>query len=656
MDYIQGDDSPELLIADRYLVNTTQKQSMIGGCPTWVAQDITATGSTWLALAPSMPSPRFSELMFFRHESVIGLHAHEYHNGALWVLCAHPPGPSLAEGLGLWSESQIIDGVIRPMADALEKLDTAGLTCRGIRPENLFVGQGLHKVVLGPLGVAAGATLQPVLFEPLCSAACHPTARGVGTIACDVFSLGVLVLSLCIGELPLKGLSDAEILRRRFELGSATAYMQGHNVPAGLVSLLEAMLSDTPENRPGPSDLITIAPSKLFSLRAEIPARTPLMIGGVEVRTPRALAWYGGKYQNEFLSLLQRKIISQWLHRELELSVMSSLIEQAGVAFLPSGANKAVDPTTMVVTRAIAILDPAAPMFWAGRWFWPEAIPQMLAHAEAGAFPPDEQRNIRGIASFLMTSPEVFDAPTLPALQATQIGALAVAARRTGAKGMEQLRRLPYDMNVYQPCLSSRCLKERISLSAGLLQWLNGHLSEEEVSAEDIGRSGFMDDQMRTFLESHCARQGIVPLAQSQKAGLPSWLADLTLLAAAQRRFDKEALSSIARRALPLLETELKQWRSRTARAKRRAKLSQLAEAGNLTRFLDNVNDPAGLQKDRKMARQAEVEIAHLEQILEDEPNRKAVHEKQARNAGEFFSLLVGIVVSMASIWLEFCQ
>ncbi|UMM09025.1 hypothetical protein MKW11_02855 [Gluconobacter frateurii] len=656
MDYTQGDDSPELLIADRYLVNTTQKQPAIGGCPTWVAQDITATGSTWLALAPSMPSPKFSELMFFRHESVIGLHAHEYHNGALWVLCAHPPGPSLVEGLGLWSESQIIDGVIRPMADALEKLDAAGLTCRGIRPDNLFVGQGLHKVVLGPLGVAGGAELQPVLFEPLCSAVCHPTARGVGTIAGDIFSLGVLVLSLCIGELPLQGLSDADILRRRFEVGSATAYMQGHNVPVGLVSLLEAMLSDTPENRPVPSDLITIAPSKLFSIRAEIPARTPLMIGGVEVRTPRALAWYAGKYQNEFLSLLQRKIISQWLHRELELSVMSSLIEQAGVAFLPSSGNKAVDPTTMVVTRAIAILDPAAPMFWAGRWFWPEAIPQMLSHAEAGLYPPDEQRNIRGIAGFLTTSPEVFDAPTLPALQSTQIGALAAAARRTGAKGMEQIRRLPYDINVFQPCLSSRCLKERISLSAGLLQWLNRHVSEDELSADDIGRSGFMDDQMRTFLESHCARQGIIPLAQSQKAGLPSWLADLTLLAAAQRRFDKEALSSVARRALPLLETELKQWRSKTARARRRAKLSQLAEAGNLTKFLENVNDPAGLQKDRKMARQAEVEIAHLEQILEEEPNRKAAHERQARNAGEFFSLLVGIAVSMASIWLEFCE
>ncbi len=656
MDYTQGADSPELLIADRYLVNTRQKQPDLSGCPAWVAQDVTATGSTWLALAPSMPSPHFSDLMFFRHESVIGLHAHEYHEGSLWVLCPHPPGPSLKDNLGVWSESQIIDGVIRPIADALEKLSSMELTCRGIRPDNLFVGQGLHQVVVGPLGVACNAEAQPVLFEPLSSAVCHPTARGAGTIACDIFSLGVLVLSLCIGELPLRNLSDKEILQRRFEVGSAEAYMQGHNVPAGLVSLLEAMLSDRPENRPSPNDLITIAPSKLFSIRSDIPARSPLVIGGVEVRTPRALAWYAGKYPNEFLSLLQRKIVSQWLHRELELSVMSSLIEQAGIAFLPSSGNKAVDPTTMVVTRAIAILDPAAPMFWAGHWFWPSAIPHMLGCAEAGRFPPEEQRNIRGIAGFLMTSPEVFDVPSLPALQAKQINDLATDARRTGAKGMEQIRRVPYDVNVYQPCLSSRCLKERISLSAGLLQWLDQHVSEQELSADDLGRSGFLDDQMRTFLESHCARQGIIPLAQSQKAGLPSWLSDLTLMAAAQRRFDKTPLSSVAKRALSLLEIELKQWRSRTTRIKRRARLFQLAEAGNLTKFLDNVTDPAGLKHDRKLARQAEAEIAHLEKVLEEEPARKALHEKQARNAGEFFSLLIGIAVAMASIWLEFCE
>jgi len=199
MDYTQGADSPELLIADRYLVNTRQKQPDLSGCPAWVAQDVTATGSTWLALAPSMPSPHFSDLMFFRHESVIGLHAHEYHAGSLWVLCPHPPGPSLKDNLGVWSESQIIDGVIRPIADALEKLSSMGLTCRGIRPDNLFVGQGLHQVVVGPLGVACNAEAQPVLFEPLSSAVCHPTARGAGTIACDIFSLGVLVLSLCIG-------------------------------------------------------------------------------------------------------------------------------------------------------------------------------------------------------------------------------------------------------------------------------------------------------------------------------------------------------------------------------------------------------------------------------------------------------------------------
>ncbi len=652
----QADNSQELLIAERYLISLDRKQPDFGGCATYAAQDVMASGASYLALAPLAASSRLTEIMFFRHESVIPIQAHEYNQGALWLLCPHPPGPSLAEGLGLWTESQLIDGVIRPLASLLQRLEAAKLTCRSIRPDNLFVAPGLHKVVLGPLGAAAPGEKQPVLFEPLSSAVCRPSARGEGTTGCDIFSLGVLILSLAIGKLPLEGLSDNDILKRRFEVGTPAAYMDGQNVPVGLRSVLTAMLSDDPVSRPSPRDLVTIAPSKVFTVRPAMPAGIPLVIGGNSVYTPQALAWYAGRHPAEFSALLQRKVVSNWLSREVELSAMAGLIEQASASFLPTGGGKAVDPATMVITHAISVLDPAAPMFWGGAWFWPEALPQMLVQATIQPSAPDDERTIRNILSFMAANPDAFMSAHLPQRQSRQISALSVEARRIGLRGAELVRRLPYDLNRFLPCLSKKCLEARISLPEGLLQWLNGHVGIEDLPDEALGRSGFLDDQMRSFLEANCARQGVIPLSQSQKAGLPGWLADLTLLAAVQRKFAKAPLSFLAQRALPLLETELRQWRSRTSRSRRRVRLGKAAEEGNLGTFLATVNDPTGLRLDQRQAQQAEAEISNLMRVLDEAPERRAANDREARNSGEFFSLLTGIAVAMASIWLEFCQ
>ncbi|MBS1098279.1 hypothetical protein JK191_12070 [Gluconobacter sphaericus] len=652
----QADNSQELLIAERYLISLDRKQPDLGGCATYGAQDMTVSGASYLALAPFAPSPRLTEIMFFRHESVISIQTHEYSQGTLWLLCPHPPGPSLAEGLGLWTENQLIDGVIRPMAALLQRLEAEKLTCRSIRPDNLFVGQGLHKVVLGPLGVAAPGEKQPILFEPLSSAVCRPSARGEGTMDCDVFSLGVVILALAIGKLPLEGLSDTDILKRRFEIGTPAAYMDGHNVPVGLRSLLTAMLSDDPVSRPSPRDLVTIAPSKVFTVRPVIPARIPLMIGGNAVYTPQALAWYAGRHPAEFSVLLQRKVVSNWLVRELELSVMAGLIEQASASFLPAGGSKMVDPATMVITHAISVLDPAAPMFWGGTWFWPEALPQMVVQATVQPSTPDEERTVRNVLSFMTANPDAFMSAHLPQRQSHQITTLSVAARRIGTRGGDLVRRFPYELNRFLPCLSKRCMEARISLPEGLLQWLNRHVGIEDLPDEALGRSGFLDDQMRSFLEANCARQGIVPLSQSQKAGLPGWLADLTVLAAVQRKFDRTPLSFLAQRALPLLETELRQWRSKTSRARRRVRLGKAAEDGNLGTFLAIVNDPTGLRLDQRQAQEAEAEISNLMRVLDEAPERKAAKDREARNSGEFFSLLTGIAVAMVSIWLEFCR
>lgn len=198
MAYILADENDERLIAGRYLIDLDQKVQDLGGCPAYGAQDLGSGGAPCVALAPFAPSPRLSEYRAVRHENLVPLLALEQDQGALWGFCSFVAQNSLAENLPKWSKTQLIDGVIRPVAEILERLGSHGLTCRNIRPENLFISQGSHSIVLGPLGLSMPGERQPTLFEPLSMAVCAPCARGEGTIACDVFSLGVLVLALAL--------------------------------------------------------------------------------------------------------------------------------------------------------------------------------------------------------------------------------------------------------------------------------------------------------------------------------------------------------------------------------------------------------------------------------------------------------------------------
>lgn len=191
-----------------------------------------------------------------------------------FVIVQAPSGPSLAAAARPWSEGELLEQLLRPAVRALERLKQRGLTHRAVRPDNLFHGNAGQPLVLGCAWAAPPASLQPALFEPPYVAMCLPSGRGDGTIADDVYALGVTMLVLALGQLPLPELDDGEIVRRKLERGSFGALAGDARLTGMIGDLVRGMLAEDPDHRP-PLALLADPPTARGRRVAARPPRRP---------------------------------------------------------------------------------------------------------------------------------------------------------------------------------------------------------------------------------------------------------------------------------------------------------------------------------------------------------------------------------------------
>lgn len=195
-----------------------------------------------------------------------------------WFVIAHaPPGAPLAAASGAplaaWHEHELLTEVLRPVAHALERLQARHVTHRGIRPENLFRAQPGDPVTLGCAWAAPAASMQPAIYEPPYVAMCLAGGRGEGSIGDDVYALGVTLLVLFTGRVPMAGMDDASVIRRKLEVGSFAALAGEERLSPAIGDLIRGMLAEDPDHRPPPVLLADPAAARARRVAARPPPR-----------------------------------------------------------------------------------------------------------------------------------------------------------------------------------------------------------------------------------------------------------------------------------------------------------------------------------------------------------------------------------------------
>ena len=586
------------------------------------------------------PRPRAFQALAAPIEDLLTPLAHGPVGDACYAICPAPPGASVLSRSRPWPEAELLECVLRPAAHMLEHLQARGMTHRGIRPDNVFQGAPGQPVVFGPCWAAPPAMAQPALFEPPYSAMCLPAGRGDGSIADDVYALGVLLLCLALGRAPLAQLDDAAILRRKLELGTYAALAGDQRLPPIIGDLVRGMLAEDPEHRPTATLLLDPASARGRRVAARPPRRAqrPIVIAGSEVWDARSLACALAREPDHGLNAVRGNAVEQWLRRGLADAQLAARVEELVRHRSLDRAPDDGDGEAELVMRVIAVLDPLAPLCWRGVALWPDGIGTALAAAQGSD--PDTVARIEEIIIREETG-------NWAALRADRcdLAVLRVEARQQHSWLQQRgqgagVPRLTYLLNPMMPCASPLLDGRWVARLSDLLPAL-----EETAGRVDHRQTEPIDAHVAAFISARLERRMDNDLSAQTGGGDAgaACMAQLRVLAQLQSRLHPQPLPAMAAWFGARAESVLADWRNRERRAGVEERLRALMQAGYLAPMLQTLEDPAGRSADAREAHEAALGLARIDtelaQIAGGAPGRAATAARLGQEIAAGFGL-----------------
>jgi hypothetical protein len=343
--------------------------------------------------------------------------------------------------------------------------------------------------------------------------------------------------------------------------------------------------------------------------------------------------------------LLRGGMIDRWIRRSLGDSVLAARVEDAVRQRGSEAAGEDQRADAILAMRAIASLDPLAPLCWRGLALWPDGLGPALAAADGTAANPETAELLQQ-----MLAAEAAAAWGNARHERCDSGLLRLDAHQH--RTMLRLRgwggglaRLRYMLNPLLPCRSPVLAGRFVVRLAELLPAL------EEVARGDPSRqqrqSGLLDRELAAFIAArHEARieRELIALAETNKPEVAA-LVQLRLLAGLQAQSGARPVPALAAILAEMVAPAMSIWRNRERRKRMQAALAGLTAAGRLGAMLAVLEDPTDRLADQREQQEAKLRIEAIDAQIAAIDGNAALRRETARRIGQETVTCIGAMV-----------
>jgi hypothetical protein len=450
------------------------------------------------------------------------------------------------------------------------------------------------------------------------------------------------MLMLSLGADPGEGIDPETQHRRKLELGSYAALVGTHRLSTTVSDLLRGMLADDPEHRPSLALLTDPQAARARRIAARPPrkAQRPLELGSYAAFTSRMLAYALKRQPEQGVSLLRSGIVGRWLQRGIGDAQIAAQVDELVELRDSDAAAGDTRADAQLVTRAIAVLDPSAPMTWRSVSIWPDGLGPALDYALHHA--KDQVDVLAEIATRQVlrswSSRRVAKDPAAARLESNEANVWFQASQGEGGT-----LRLNYLLNPLAPCGSPLLAGFWVTRMPELLPAL------EAAAAGGKNGAAIVDLHIATFITARRDERVDIDISQLASALTASdVMSQLRLLARLQQKTFRGALPALSRWAVQVAQPVLDTFNSKSRRDRLSQALKAMADEGQLPAIVaiidskpERSGDEAGLSSAR--ARLANIDAA-LETLDRTRAGRSTQAQQMAQEVTGALGLLAGVI------------
>lgn len=551
-------------------------------------------------------------------------------------------------------EEVVMREFIQPVHYLLTLLEEQHLVHRNIRADNLYYADPAERqIMLGECVSSPAGANNPCIYETLECCLAQVAGRGVGTAENDLYALGVVILILLTGQIPLAELDDDAITQMKMKQGSYATLTQGHRVSLTMMEPLRGLLHDNPRERWNLENLGFWLQGRRLSPKQQVtPARAAraFPFNGKQHWTARGLAQ--GLYHgwDQAAGLINDGTLETWLRRSLGGEEHTEAFVHAR-SMIRIGQSEP-DPDQMVA-RCLIALHPDGPLRFRSLSVTLSGFQTVMAHLyrDQNARADFPRMILDDIVPFWVETQAKVD------LDNTMFANRARASKpilQQTAPG-SGLERLVYEMDPNLPCMSPLFARDYVpDLESMVPAFERLAAAAAETEADGDANSLFIDRDVAAFMAARSKRslaQEFKDLSLGNDEPLAR-IAQVRLLAALQDTFNQsDKYPALCEAAHRLLGPAVTRFRSRSRRKRVTKELRKMKKTGRLRAFLQVIDHEGDVRQDEKMYRQAvSIYARSIEELIELKRDMLNRRELAKEIGGQLSGALSGLAGAATAI------